>query len=98
MSEHPIHIGILTVEVFMPQAASLKEKRSILRSAVRRLRNKFNVSVAEIDFQDIWQRGVLGIVIVGTDKPFLNSVLDKIVDLLESFHGLALADYAIEFI
>ena len=55
-------IGLLTLEIYIPEAHSLKDKRQVLRSLKDRLRGKFNVAVAELDGQDSWQRSVVGVV------------------------------------
>lgn len=68
-------IGLLTLELHFPGARSLKDKRQALRSLETRLRNRFNVSVAEVEFQDLWQRSRVAVVAVNTDHGFLESTL-----------------------
>jgi uncharacterized protein YlxP (DUF503 family) len=68
-------IGLLTLDLHFPGARSLKDKRQALRSLETRLRNKFNVSVAEVEHQDLWQRARLAIVSVNTDHGHLDSTL-----------------------
>jgi uncharacterized protein YlxP (DUF503 family) len=75
-------IGICTVELFLPGTASLKDKRRILKSIKDRLRQRFNVSVAEIDEQELWQKSVLGMACVGNEKKFVNQVLDQAMGLI----------------
>jgi len=91
-------VGILRLELHFPVPNSLKTKRSILKRVVERVRNKFNVSVSEVEHQNLWQRSVLGISIVGADKRFLNSVLDKVVDFVEIIDDVQLLNYSLEFI
>lgn len=69
-------IGLLTLELHINHARSLKDKRQVLRALKARLRNRFNVSVAEIDFQDTWQRSVIGVVTVSDSKARAEDVLD----------------------
>lgn len=68
-------IGLLTLDLHFPGARSLKDKRQALRSLETRLRNKFNVSVAEVEHQDLWQRARLAVVTVNTDHGHLESTL-----------------------
>lgn len=77
-------------------AHSLKEKRRALKALKDQIRSKWNVSVAEVDDHDNWQRAVLGIAWVGNDGKFLTSALSKIVDHARAFRGADLADYEIE--
>jgi uncharacterized protein len=70
-------IGLLTLDLHFPGARSLKDKRQALRSLETRLRNRFNVSVAEVEYQDLWQRARLAIVSVNTDHAHLDSTLSS---------------------
>jgi len=70
-------VGILRLTLYIHGASSLKDKRQVLRKVVDRLRSRFNVSVAEVGDNDIWQRAVVGICAVANDKSFVNEVLDK---------------------
>jgi len=72
-----ITIALLTLDIHIPHAHSLKDKRMILRSLKDRLRGKFNVSVSEVDHQDLWQRAQLSVVTVGSDETFLQKVLQE---------------------
>jgi len=71
-------VGIVYVELHVPQAGSLKEKRSVINSLKTKIQNKFNVSIAEVDFFDKWQRAALGLSIVSSDKGRLDSTLESI--------------------
>jgi uncharacterized protein len=68
-------IGVLTLELRLENAHSLKEKRHTVESLKTRLRNKFNVSVAEIDYQDLWQRAAVAAVTVSSDHVHAEKVL-----------------------
>jgi uncharacterized protein len=70
-------VGILRLTLYVPGASSLKDKRQVLRKVVNRLRARFNVSVAEVGDNDIWQRAVVGIAAIANDHSFVNEVLDK---------------------
>lgn len=93
-----IHIGILTAEFFIPEANSLKEKRSVLRSLRDHLRNEFNVSAAEIGCQDKWQRSQWAFGFVGPDRGYLEGAIQKLLDFLRSGRRASLTDHQIEFL
>ena len=78
-------IGILEVTLAIP-AASLKEKRSVLKRILNRSRNKFNVAAAEVDSQDHISSGVIGFTTVGNDARYLRSTLDKILNFIEDLY------------
>ena len=70
-------IGLLSLELHFPGARSLKDKRQVLRGLVTRLRKNHNVSVAEVEHQDLWQRAGVAVVAVNTDRAHLESTLDR---------------------
>ena len=70
-------VGVLRLSLYIHGAASLKDKRQVVRKVTDRLRARFNVSVAEVGDNDIWQRAVIGICAVSNDHSFVNEVLDK---------------------
>lgn len=89
-------VGALRISLIIRESYSLKDKRQILRSLKDRIKNKFNVSIAETDFQDIWQRAEIGIAAVGTDAHFVNSVLSNVVNFVREFYRVEMADFEIE--
>ncbi len=89
-------IGVLQLSLFIPQANSLKSKRQILKSLKDRIRHKFNVSVAEIDCLDKWQRATLAVACVNSDKRLVNSVLSKVITLVDAQCVIELLDHTIE--
>jgi len=70
-------IALLTLDVHIPHAQSLKDKRMVIRRMKDRLQSKFNVAVSETDHQDLWQRTQISVVTVGPDEGFLQKVLDE---------------------
>lgn len=82
-------IGIVKFEVSIPACNSLKAKRSVVRKLIERTKSRFNVSVAEVDKQDIHRRAVIGFAVVGSDQRYVNGAVDKILDFVE---GMAVAD------
>jgi uncharacterized protein YlxP (DUF503 family) len=90
-------IGVLRVRLALFGATSLKDKRRVTRSVKDRLRNKHNVSVAEVDDLDHRQAATLGIAMIGNEIPFLQSALNKIADELRGVPEASLVDFGIEF-
>ncbi len=72
-------VGVLRLTLYIHGARSLKDKRQVLRKVVDRVRARYNVAVAEVGDQDIWQTAVVGVCAVANDHSFVNEVLDKIV-------------------
>lgn len=78
---------------------SLKEKRSILKSIIARLRQEFNLSVAEVDHHDAWGTAVIGLAAVGNDRAYLHSMMEKSVAWIEEHRpDLPIGGYSIEFV
>lgn len=75
-------VGVLTVELHLCEATSLKEKRHVLRSTLDSLRSKFNLSAAEVNHLDQWKQATLGFSCVGNDRQYVNRVLSKALELL----------------
>ena len=76
-------IGSLTLSLRLPMCHSLKDKRQIVKSVVARLRNEFNVSVAEVGEQDRWQLGVIGVACVSSDSSYAEGQLQAVVNWIE---------------
>jgi uncharacterized protein len=72
-------VGIARITLFVPESHSLKEKRMVLRRVKDRVRNKFNVAIAEVEENDVWQRAVVGLALLGNDRRFVESALDEVV-------------------
>ncbi len=89
-------IGICRVELSIPNSFSLKDKRRVLKSLIIRTRNKFNVSISEIEENDSWQKAVLGISSVSNNSQFTNKVLNEVIDFIEREKDLIILDYSIE--
>src|SRR5208282_3754238 len=69
-------IGLLTLDLQLPYAHSLKEKRQVLLRLKDRLRNRFNVAVSELDHQDLWQRSAIGVTSISSSETNLRQVLE----------------------
>jgi len=91
-------IGVLTLELRIEDAHSLKEKRHVVSSLKDRLRNKFNVSVAEIDFQDVWQRALVSAVTVSSNHTHAEGVLQSVEREAAYLLGPMLVSATVEWI
>ena len=89
-------VGTLTIKLMIREARSLKDKRRVLRSLKDRIRNRHNVSVAEVGAQQSHQQALLGIAMVGTDGQYVDGGLAKIVDFIRACPGAELVDYELE--
>ena len=81
-------VGVLKLNLLIPENHSLKGKRGVLKRIQARVANQFNVSVTECGDQDLWQSAVLGFGVVGTSQPILEATLQKVVDFVDAL-GLA---------
>ncbi len=91
-------IAYCTLELYLPYSQSLKEKRMILRKAQDRLRARSNFSIAEVDYQDLWQRAKLAAVTVGADNAVVERVTQDFVREAENILEGLLIDCQVSFI
>ena len=94
-----MHVGICRLMTHLPESSNLKAKRQVARSLTAKIRNQFNVAVAEVDDNDLWQRLTLGICCVSNDSAHANEMLSRVVSFVEAFRSdLVLLDYETEVI
>ena len=94
-----MNAGVCKIAVRIPENMSLKGKRQVLKSITSRVRNKFNVAVAEIDHNDLWQMAAIGICCLSNNKRHTNQVLSRVVNFIEAGRfEIELLDYEIEII
>ena len=91
-------VGCCSIKFFLHGNQSLKEKRRIVSSIRDRLKNKFNVSIAEIGDQDVWQNLHMGIVAVSSDHRYLEGLMNQLVDFIENMHLAEITDCQIKII
>lgn len=91
-------VGLLQVEVHLPRAHSLKDKRSVLKSVRDQLRGRFNVAVAEVEANETWQRATIGISTVGDDRAYIEGLLRQITEWIRSTGLVELIRIEEEFI
>jgi len=91
-------IGVLRVALHVPDSGSLKHKRRYVQSLKQQIRNKFNVSVAEVDSHDLWQRIDLAAVMVSTDATFIDQVFSEVMKLVARQDGMEILDESREML
>ncbi len=79
-------VGICHLDVIIPENHSLKGKRHVIKKIIDRVRSRFNISIAEVGDNELWQRSQLGISMVANDRRFVNSYLDKVVNFIEAMN------------
>jgi len=94
-----MNVGVCKIRLRLPENLSLKGKRQVLKSITTQVGNKFNVSVAEVDDQDLWQLATIGICYVSNNKRHTNQVLSKVVDFIANRRfEVEMLDYEIEIL
>lgn len=89
-------VGLASIQIHIPESGSLKSKRHFLKGIKDRVKNRFNVSIAEVDHNDLWQRTTLGVSVVTNQKQFANQILSQVVDFIGKVNGVQILDYSIE--
>jgi uncharacterized protein YlxP (DUF503 family) len=91
-------VGVLRLELLIPDARSLKAKRRVVRAVTARVRNKFNVSVAECGAHDLWKRSVIGVAQVGSDEQHVDACLRTVTRFIEDLQLAPVGEEALEFL
>ncbi|WP_404450105.1 DUF503 family protein [Sutcliffiella horikoshii] len=91
-------IGYIECDCMIYDAQSLKEKRAVLKRVMTRLKQRFNISISEIDHQDVWQRTKIGIVSVSSSKSITEKELQKVLDYLDSFPEIERAETSLDWL
>jgi uncharacterized protein YlxP (DUF503 family) len=89
-------VGVLKLTLFIPENHSLKGKRGVLNKIKARVTNTFNVSIAECEDQDLWQRAVLGVAQVGSDAAYVEGALRQVVRFIDDLHVAEVGEESIE--
>lgn len=90
-------VGVLTLEIDIESAYSLKDKRAVLNRIRDRVRSTFNVAIAEVDENEVWNHACLGVVTISNDQRHCNEMLSKVVAFVETIRDCELDDYSIDF-
>ncbi len=93
-----MHIGTLTITLYLHDTESLKDKRQIIKSLVETTRRKFNISIAEIDDLDKWRKATLGVACIANEAAHVNRVLDKVLDTIEGNPAVDVGEVALEML
>ena len=91
-------VGLLTLELHIDDSHSLKDKRHVLRSLKERLRAHFNVAVAELDFEDTWQRAVVGVVTLSNEERHVEEALQKVLEEADRILGRSLVNHSVDLL
>jgi len=91
-------VGVLQIELSIPDAMSLKDKRRVILSLKDRIAHGHNVSIAEVGALDEHRRSIIGIAMVSNDKCYVEGGLSKLVDFVRMVPQVSLIDYQIEFL
>lgn len=91
-------VGVCLIDIHLPENSSLKGKRQVMKRILERVKNRFNVSIAEVDDNDLWQRGKIGFSLVGNDRQFINASLDKVLNFIESLNVAEIINAQIEIL
>jgi uncharacterized protein len=91
-------VGVLRLELLLPENHSLKGKRSVLRTIKARVQHTFNVSIAECEEHDHWQRSILGVSQVGADQPHVDACLRQVVQFIDRLQLAELGEERVEFL
>ena len=91
-------VGVLIIDIMIRSSASLKEKRYVLKSIKDKLKHKFNVSVAELDFQDKWQRSELGIALISNEYSHVENSLQKVFRFLDESDEYEIINYTFDYV
>ena len=93
-----MYVLIGRLELYMPENQSLKEKRMIIKSISEKLKKRFSCSIAEVDYQEKWQRAVLGVALVSGDFTYLNQSEDNMIRFIEETYDLDVISAEFEII
>ncbi len=86
-------VGIVRIELHLPGASSLKDKRAVVRALKERIRHRLHAAVAEVDHQDLWQRAALGVSVVSGERRQVAEMLQAVRQLVESHHAAQLLEW-----
>ncbi|WP_425448578.1 DUF503 domain-containing protein [Dethiothermospora halolimnae] len=91
-------IGACTLELMIYETNSLKEKRHVIKSIIERIKSRFNVSIAEVDFNDKWRKALIGISCVTNNSKHADQMIGKVIKFIERDSRVEIVDYNIEIL
>jgi len=87
---------VAEVELYLPESGSLKDKRQVVKSVKERLRSRFNVSIAEVDHLELWQRCGLGLAVVSGDAARAEELMGKAIRFIEQDYRVEVSSQSVE--
>lgn len=91
-------VGSCEIELLIYESHSLKEKRHVIKSIIERIKSRFNASVAEVGYNDLWNRSAIGIAVVSNEKAMCESVILKIMDFIDNDERVEILSHTMEVI
>jgi uncharacterized protein len=95
-AEAPVFVGIVRIELHLPAARSLKDKRQIVQGLKERIRARVHAAVAEVDHLELWQRAALGVAVVSGESHQVEELLQSVRRLVDATHGAELLDWQVD--
>lgn len=89
-------VGSSQIELIIYESNSLKEKRHVIKSIIERIKVRFNVSVAEVDHHELWNRSVIGLAVVSNSKALCESTLLKVIDFIDNDERVEIINHFME--
>ncbi len=89
-------VGTCEIELIIFEANSLKEKRHVIKSIIERIKARFNASAAEVDYNDLWNRSVIGVAVVSNKKALCESMITKIIDFIDNDERVEIINHIME--
>ena len=90
-------VGLCRIDLFLPESRSLKAKRQVIKGLKDRIRNRYNVSVAEVEHQSLWQRATLGLAMVSEERGYIDRTLRQVLKHVQAEPRLLVLDHAFEW-
>ncbi len=91
-----VRVAVCILEIHIPEAASLKKKRQVLQSLIKRLRNRFNISIAEVGCNDLWQRSELGVAAICRNSGSAHRVMEQVNSFIEQESNIDIISSKVE--
>jgi len=89
-------VGTCEIELIIYEANSLKEKRHVIKSIIERIKTRFNASVAEVGYNDLWNRALIGVAVVSNKKALSESMILKIIDFIDNDERVEIINHHME--
>lgn len=97
MQDATTHIGVLYTQLFISHAQSLKDKRMVIKRLKDKVRQKYNVSVSELDCEDKWQTALMGYIMIGNDRRYIDGCLQNLLSFVQAYHAAEVVEHDVEF-